>query len=169
MRSRGAQRHYSDLAIATALTPGLVGDGAVNRRLTETSSSGRGKGLPAAANFAVAPQRRFRVGNRLRWRGEVCADAAKKVRDGEKLASSGLRLSKYGYCGRAYSGTRLLPARSGIRVAHHSGRPPHSEGRLGHPDVSTIQIYTHVLIRGGSGVRSPVDNFTAPILPVRYK
>ena len=31
--------------------------------------------------------------------------------------------------------------------------------RLGHRDVSTTMIYTHVLNRGGKGVYSPIDRF----------
>lgn len=33
---------------------------------------------------------------------------------------------------------------------------------LGHDDVRTTMIYTHVLNRGGKGVRSPLDRMTIP-------
>jgi len=35
---------------------------------------------------------------------------------------------------------------------------------LGHTNVSTTMIYTHVLNRGGKGVRSPADGLLLPRL-----
>jgi integron integrase len=38
---------------------------------------------------------------------------------------------------------------------------------LGHTDVNTTMIYTHVLNRGGRGVRSPVDGLAISLPPLR--
>jgi len=39
---------------------------------------------------------------------------------------------------------------------------------LGHKHVNTTMIYTHVLNRGGRGVRSPADRLLAPAPPARH-
>ena len=47
------------------------------------------------------------------------------------------------------------PASTGAALC--TPRPKHFEELLGHQDVSTTMITTHVLNRGGRGVRSPLD------------
>ncbi|MGH7655380.1 MAG: integron integrase [Gemmatimonadaceae bacterium] len=87
-----------------------------------------------------------------RWMRHHFHETAVQRAVGEAVAAAGITKRASCHTFRHSFATHLLEAGYDIRTIQEL---------LGHRDVRTTMIYTHVLNRGGRGVRSPIDTLAA--------
>ena len=130
--------HVNDLAEGFGQTPL---PGALSRKYPNAGAEFRWQFVFPADRRSVDP----RTGGVHRHHVDdaVLARALKRAR-----AQAGIEKSLSAHTLRHSFATHLLEAGYDIRTI---------QDLLGHKDVATTQVYTHVLNRGGHGVRSPLD------------
>jgi integrase len=133
------------------------------KRQHEQGSGGRVRTSGAAlCPGSQVSERRDRVGMAVCVSGRSSLSRSSM---GSTIAVSCSRIGRAASgCGRGAHGGRdqtrwVSHISTLVRNGVASGRSRHSHGQelLGHADVTTTMVYTHVLNRSGLGVRSPFD------------